>query len=174
MESVFSFLFKYRPEVFAKGDLVFGAPASVMLLLGFGLLIGGPAVMTYAGVRGKSTRRDRWILSALRVASLIVLGVCLFLPVLLLSDAIPQRNFVAVVLDDSRSMAIADQGGKPRAAYETSAFAKDSALLTGLRKRFQVRLFRLNAAAERIDDAASLSFQSAQTHLGDAIERVRQ
>src|SRR3954469_23821339 len=85
IESIFAFLFKYRPEVFSKGDLVFGAPASVMLLLGLGLLIGGPAVMTYAGVRGKSTRRDRWLLSGLRVAALVVLVVCLFRPMLLLS-----------------------------------------------------------------------------------------
>ena len=123
MESVFTFFFKYRPEVFSKGDLVFGAPSSVMLLLALGLLIGGPAVMTYAGVRGKSTRRDRWILSGLRVASLVVLVLCLFRPMLLLSAAIPQRNFVAVLLDDSRSMTIADRDGKPRGEYETTTLA---------------------------------------------------
>src|SRR6476619_2932601 len=123
IESVFTFLFKYRLEVFEKGDLVFGAPSSVIFLLGLGLLIGAPAVMTYAGVRGKSTRRDRWILSGLRVASLVVLVVCLFRPMLLLSDAIPQRNFVAVVLDDSKSMTIADRvAGKPRAAFEVATF----------------------------------------------------
>src|SRR5882672_10733124 len=138
IESVFAFLFKYRPEVFEKGDLVFGAPSSVMFLLALGLLIGGPAVMTYAGVRGKSTRRDRWILSGLRVSALVVLVLCLFRPMLLLSAAIPQRNFVAVLLDDSRSMAIVDQDGKARATYEAAAFAKDSAILTELRKRFQV------------------------------------
>src|SRR3954470_23369898 len=174
MESVFSFFFKYRPEVFAKGDLVFGAPASVMLLLGLGLLIGGPAVMTYAGVRGKSTRRDRWVLSALRVASLVVLVVCLFRPMLLLSDAIPQRNFVAVVLDDSKSMTIADAQGKPRGAFEIGAFAPESTLITELRKKFQVRLFRMNASAERIESTKGLTFEAQQTHIGDAIERVRQ
>ena len=174
MESVFAFLFKYRPEVFSKGDLVFGAPSSVMLLLALGLLIGGPAVMTYAGVRGKSTRRDRWILSGLRVASLVVLVLCLFRPMLLLSAAIPQRNFVAVLLDDSRSMTIADRDGKTRANYETVTFGPDSALVADLRKKFQVRLFSLNASAQRIESARDLSFQSPQTHIGDAIERVRQ
>jgi len=174
MESVFEFFFKYRPEVFSKGDLVFGAPSSVMFLLALGLLIGGPAVMTYAGVRGKSTRRDRWILSGLRVASLIVLVVCLFRPMLLLSAAIPQRNFVAVLLDDSRSMTIADRDGKARGEYETVTFAPDSALLKELRKKFQVRLFNLNASAGRIENSKGLTFTSQQTHIGDAIERVRQ
>jgi uncharacterized membrane protein len=174
IESVFAFLFKYRPEVFEKGDLVFGAPSSVIFLLGLGLLIGAPAVMTYAGVRGKSTRRDRWILSGLRVASLVVLVICLFRPMLLLSDAIPQRNFVAVVLDDSKSMTITDGGRKPHAAFEVATFAPESALITELRKKFQVRLFRMNASAERIESTRGLSFEAQQSHLGDAIERVRQ
>jgi hypothetical protein len=173
-ESVFAFLFKYRPEVFEKGDLVFGAPSSVIFLLALGLLIGGPAVMTYAGVRGKSTRRDRWVLSALRVASLVVLVLCLFRPMLLLSDAIPQRNFVAVLLDDSKSMTIADGGGQPRAAFEVGTFAPESTLLTELRKKFQVRVFRMNASAERIESTKGLTFAAQQTHIGDALERVRQ
>jgi hypothetical protein len=59
MQSVFEFLFKYRPEVFSKGDLVFGAPSSVMLLLALGLLIGGPAGMIFG--RPGEHARDRWI-----------------------------------------------------------------------------------------------------------------
>src|SRR3954464_9202525 len=174
IESVFAFLFKYRPEVYEKIDLEPLVPSSVIFLLALGLLIGAPAVMTYAGVRGKSTRRDRWILSALRVASLIVLVVCLFRPMLLLSDAIPQRNFVAVVLDDSKSMTITDGGGKPRGAFEVGAFAPESTLITELSKKFQVRLFRMNASAERIESTKGLTFEAQQSHLGDAIERVRQ
>src|SRR3954471_10949791 len=163
IEAVFAFFFKYRPEVYSKGDLVFGAPSSVIVLLVAGLLIGGPAVMTYAGVRGKSTRRDRWLLSGLRVAALVVLVVCLFRPMLLLSDAIPQRNFVAVLLDDSKSMTIADRGGKPRGAFEVSAFGADSTLLRELRKKFQVRLFRVTASAERIESTKGLTFEAQQT-----------
>src|ERR1043166_226950 len=134
IESVFAFLFKYRLEVFEKGDLVFGAPSSVIFRLALGLIIGGPAVMTYAGVRGKSTRRDRWILSALRVASLVVLVICLFRPMLLLSAAVPQRNFVALLLDDSRSMQIADNGKKTRAEDERRLLDPDSALYKELTK----------------------------------------
>ena len=174
MESVFSFLFKYRPEVFAKGDLVFGAPSSVMFLLGLGMLIGGPAVLTYAGVRGKSSRRDRWILGGLRVASLVVLMVCLFRPMLLLSAAVPQRNFVAILLDDSRSMRIADQHGTPRSDYERKTFAPESALFKALSSRFQVRLFRMGGATQRLEGVRDLTFDGPQTHIGDGIDRVRQ
>src|SRR4051812_29594668 len=174
IESLFAFFFKYRPEVYSKGDLVFGAPSSVIVLLAAGLLIGVPAVMTYAGGRGKSTRRDRWVLSGLRVAALLTLAVCLFRPMLLLSDAVPQRNFVAVLLDDSKSMTIADKDNTPRGAVEVSAFNADSVLIKDLRKKFQVRFFRVNASAERIEGTKGLTFEAQQTHIGDAIDRVRQ
>jgi hypothetical protein len=107
-DSLFAFLFKYRPAVFEKGDFAFGSPTSVIVLLLAGALIGVPAVLTYAAVRGKSTRRDRWILGALRGTAIVLVVFCLFRPLLLLSAAVPQRNYVGVLIDDSRSMQIAD------------------------------------------------------------------
>src|SRR5215475_5330447 len=83
-DGVFQFLFKYRPTEFASGDLAFGAPFSVVVLLLAAAAIGVPAVLSYAGVRGRATRRDRWVLGALRVSALAVLVMCLFRPMLLL------------------------------------------------------------------------------------------
>ena len=73
LESLFAFLFKYRPAVFEKGDFAFGSPTSVIVLLLAGALVGVPAILTYAAVRGKSTRRDRWILGALRGTAILLL-----------------------------------------------------------------------------------------------------
>src|SRR5690349_22874462 len=89
LEGIFEFLFKYRPTEFAKGSFAFGAPFSVIVLLIAAAVIGVPAVLSYAGVRGKSTRRDRWVLGILRVSALALLVVCLFRPMLLLSAAVP-------------------------------------------------------------------------------------
>src|SRR5262245_26647188 len=93
-DTLFSFLFKYRPSVFAQGDLAFGSPASVIALLLVAAALGVPAVLSYTRVRGKSTTRDRWILGALRVCAIVLLMICLFRPMLLLSAAVPQRNYV--------------------------------------------------------------------------------
>src|SRR5581483_4245788 len=137
------FLFKYRPTEFAKGDLAFGTPFSVIVFVLAAVAIGIPVVLRYAGVRGRSSRRDRWVLGTLRVAALAVLVVCLFRPMLLLSAAVPQRNYVGVVIDDSRSMRIADRNGKPRSDWVEHAFGgPDSSLLKALKKKFIVRLFR--------------------------------
>src|SRR5438105_2673092 len=74
LEGIFQFLFKYRPTEFAKGSFAFGASSSVVILLLAALVIAVPAVLSYAGVRGKSTKRDRWVLGSLRVAGLVVLS----------------------------------------------------------------------------------------------------
>ena len=175
LSAVFQFLFKYRATEFANGRIAFGAPFSVIVLLLAAAAIGVPAVLSYAGVRGKSTPRDRWVLGALRVSALLVLIACLFRPMLLLSAAVPQRNYVGVLVDDSRSMRIADRDGKARSDWVEHAFGgPDSALLKALRERFIVRLFRFSSDAQRVDSVSGLSFNAGETHLAPAIEQARQ
>lgn len=174
-EGIFEFLFKYRPTEFAKANFAFGAPWSVALLLLVVAAIGVPAVMSYASVRGKSNRRDRWVLGTLRVCALFVLMVCLFRPMLLLSEAVPQRNYVGVLVDDSRSMRIADKDGKQRSDWIEHQFGgPDSVLLKRLREKFIVRLFSFSSGAQRVDSVRDLTFNASETHLGDAIEQARQ
>ncbi|MFI5229502.1 MAG: vWA domain-containing protein, partial [Gemmatimonadales bacterium] len=175
VEGLFDFLFKYRPAEFAASRLTFGAPFSVIVLLLAAAAIGVPAVLSYAAVRGRSSRRDRWVLGALRVSALVVLMACLFRPMLLLSAAVPQRNYVGVLIDDSRSMRIADQNGKPRSDWVEHAFGgPDSSVLKALRAKFIVRLFRFSSSTQRIDSAADLSFAAGETHVGSAVEQARQ
>src|SRR3712207_159968 len=157
-ESLFAALFKYRPAVFEKGELAVGAPASTWLILGVGLLIGVPAVLTYARAQGKGGRRDRIVLGALRGAALALLLVCLLRPRLLVSAAVPQRNYVGILIDDSRSMRIADGGTVDRGETVRRLFAADGALLRELAERFQVRLFRFSNATQRIERVGDLSF----------------
>ncbi|MGH7668818.1 MAG: hypothetical protein ACRENQ_04935 [Gemmatimonadaceae bacterium] len=174
LQALFAFLFKYRPSVFHQGDLAFGAPVSVIVLAAMGLVVVAVAGLTYGRVRGRSSRRDRWVLAMLRVAALAVLVACLFRPMLLLSEAVPQRNFVGVLIDDSRSMQIADRGGKERADFvRTQVAAPHAPLLDALRSRFQVRLFRFGATTQRLDSARGLAYDERETRLGDGIESAR-
>ena len=174
LESLFAFLFKYRPSVFAQGDLAFGSPMSVIGMVAIAALIGVPAVLTYTRVRGKSSRRDRLVLGALRVGAILLLVACLFRPMLLLSAAVPQRNYVGVLIDDSRSMQIADVAGKPRSDFIRQRFSAESALVKALGDRFQLRYFRFGGDAQRIARPDDVTFSAANTHLGDAVQRVRE
>jgi hypothetical protein len=174
-EGFFEFLFKYRPTEYAQGTFAFGAPFSVMVLLLAVMIVGVPAVLSYSTVRGKSSKRDRWVLGALRLSALAVLMACLFRPMLLLSAAVPQRNYVGILIDDSRSMRIADKDGKARSDWVEHAFGgPDSALLKSLREKFIVRMFRFSSGAQRVDSLRDVTFDANETHLGDAVEQARQ
>ena len=55
--------------------------------------------------------------AGLRLAVIALLVFCLFRPTLVLKAAVPQQNFLGVLVDDSRSMSIADVGGQTRSSF---------------------------------------------------------
>jgi hypothetical protein len=171
--ALFEFLFKYRPTVFEQGDLTLGAPVSVIIIVLVGAAIAVPALMTYFRVRGKSTPRDRRILTVLRIATLMVVAACLFRPMLLLSEAVPRRNFIGVLLDDSRSMRIADRDGRTRSDFIRDTLGEQSQLLARLREKFQVRLFRFGTSSVRTDSAGLLTYDQRETRMVDAVDAAR-
>ena len=74
----------------------------------------------------------------------------MFRPLLVVKAAVPQQNFVAVLVDDSRSMQIADVNEQPRASFVKSEFgAVDRGVLKALSDRFTVRTFRFSSAPSK-------------------------
>jgi hypothetical protein len=82
IESVFEFLFKYRPVVFERGRLAFDAPLSTLALVGIGVLILAVVLIGYTRARTKR-RRDAILLATLRIAALGLLAFALLRPMLL-------------------------------------------------------------------------------------------
>ena len=172
-ESVFQFLFKYRPVVFEKGSLTLAASWPSYLVALVILAVAVPTILKYRTVRGKTGHRDRLILTLLRAAALAVILFCLCRPALLLSTVVPLKSFVGILLDDSRSIQIADKDGAPRSEFMNSTFGPEgSPLLTELSEKFKVRFFRFSSDAERVDSASALSFAGVKTDVGQALERV--
>jgi uncharacterized membrane protein len=169
LESVFAFLFKYRPFLFHKGQLVMAPPwpAAVALVLG-ALAVAG----SYARARGGSAA-DRATLAAVRTAALALVLFCLSRPALVLSTVVPQQSFLGVLVDDSESMKIADDG-EARGAFATRTFGPGSALTRALALRYKLRYFRFSEAADRLPQVADLSFGGHRTSLAHALERADQ
>ena len=92
LESIFTFLFKYRPLVYSKGAFAFAAPASVITFITIALVLAIPVALTYAWVTAESTRRDRIMLATSRAALLVLLGFCLMRPSLSLTSLVEQRG----------------------------------------------------------------------------------
>ena len=104
-----------------------------------------------------------------------MLLVCLFRPMLLLSAAVPQRNYVGVLIDDSRSMRIADRDGKAaqRLGRARVRRTRQRAAQVAAQEihRPAVPLL-VGRAAHR--QRSALTFDAGETHVGDAIEQARQ
>jgi uncharacterized membrane protein len=175
VESVFTFLFKYRPLLFEQGLIAFRPPVAAVLLLVVAAAAAALVVWSYRRPLAKATRTDRFALAALRMAALAVLFFCLLRPTLLLSSVVPQQNYLGILIDDSRSMRIADDGSTARSAFVESTFAApDAALLKALEERFQLRFFRFSDQVERIEAAGALAYDGGSTAIAPALNRVRE
>ena len=108
---MFEFLFKYQWAVFERGRFVLASGWPLWLLLLLTLLAGAGAV--YILRRGAWQRKRLAILAALEGGVLVLLLLLLWRPALSVSSLKPQQNVIAVVVDNSRSMA-REGAGKPR------------------------------------------------------------
>jgi uncharacterized membrane protein len=174
VDSLFRFLFEYRPVIFQQGEFRLSPSTGsyvAAVLAGAAILL---AVVTYRGLAGRGRVRDRIVLTVLRIATLAVMLFCLFRPILVVKAAVPQQNFLAVLIDDSRSMQISDWGTQSRGAFVKQTFAKDSPLVKALSERFVLRPFHFSSSAARLASTDDLTFTGAQTRLGAALNGARQ
>ena len=127
-ESVFTFLFKYPPRLFQRGDVVLApvVTAPVLALAWFATLV--VIVLTYRRLRGVSAL-DRVLLGGWRALTIAIVLACLLRPMLVLSTAVAQRNVLAILLDDSRSMRLADVDGATRTSAMQRTFGDSGALV---------------------------------------------
>jgi uncharacterized membrane protein len=175
METIFEFLFKYRPLLFQEGDFTFASPWPTLLILVGVALVTVPALVTYGAARGDSERTDRIMMAAIRLGLVAVLVFILFQPTLILTSVVPQRNFVGILIDDSQSMRITDDDGVARNDFVQSTFsAEGSELLTALSEKFTLRFFRFSRDASRLNNMDDLSYSGTATDLGNAMVRAQE
>src|SRR5579863_9222655 len=148
---MFEFLFKYPLSLYHQGTFIFTTGWPIWLLwlgiiavgAGLGFLVwrkaGGSSRM--GGIRAAGV----WLLQTALAALLLFM---LWRPALSVATLKPQQNIVAVVVDDSGSMATADEGGSTR--KERAGSVLNGGLVEDLKGKFQVRLYRLSDHLERI------------------------
>jgi uncharacterized membrane protein len=174
LDSLFQLLFKYRPVLFQQGELRLVPSAGSYVAAVLVLAAIAVTILTYRAARGRTGTRHRVVLMTLRVATLGLMLFCLFRPVLVVRAAVSQQNFLGVLVDDSRSMQIADTDGKPRGSFVREQFSADSPVMKALSEKFIVRTFRFSSASRRLGSPDELSFAGSQTKLGSALDGARQ
>jgi uncharacterized membrane protein len=166
---MFEFLFKYPGAVFHKGQFVLLAPWPVWML--------GLGIAAVAGLLLWHVRRHRGMLTGARpvvvwmleTAMIALLLLLLWHPAISIATLRPQQNVVAVLVDDSRSMAIRE-GSQTRAAK--AAGVLDQKLLAALGQKFQVRLYRFGRDVERIQKTSQLTSAAQASRIGDSLQQV--
>ncbi|MEP7383483.1 MAG: glutamine amidotransferase [Gemmatimonadota bacterium] len=172
MDRLVELLFKFRPAAFTRGGVAFDGPISPWVVALLAVLAIAVAGVTYARHPGALSRGSRIALATLRAIAIVVVAVALVRPVLVLSTSIQQRNVVAVVVDDSRSMLVQDTEWGSRGDVVTRlAGGADSALLKALSERYQLRIFRLGSGG-RQGDASGIRYDATRTRLAASLLRI--
>jgi uncharacterized membrane protein len=171
---MWQFFFKYPIPVFTKGQFVLlGAwPGWVLLLMMIGSMAGLAALIwsrvpQAAPTISKWRAGAVWLLQSLMIVTVLVL---LWQPAITVAELASQQNVIAVVLDDSRSMATADNGTVTREAAAQAAMA--GGVLAGLQKRFQVRLYRLDSRVARVAGLHEVQPSAPATHINDGLKQL--
>ena len=172
---MFQFFFKYPSPVFAKGRFVLLSawPAWLLPVL-IVVCVGGLALLVRWRLKDAAPGLRSWRAWAVwgtQSAFVALILLLLWQPAMTVAALSSQQNIIAIVVDDSRSMAIADSGGKTREAAALAAL-QDGGVLSGLQQRFQTRIYRLGSGVTRTDGLNGVTPTEAATHIGDGLKQL--
>lgn len=166
---MFELLFKYPPAIFAKGKLALLSPWPLWLLFAL-LIVASGALFWHMQRRRGHLARVRSIL--IWLSQTLLIAIVLFMlwhPAISVARLRPQQNVVAVLVDHSRSMGIAEDG-KPR--LQQAEDLLNDKLLPRLDKKFQVRLYEFGHDAVRVEHARSLQADDNSTRIAESLRHI--
>ncbi len=169
---MFEFFFRYPARVFSHGNFVLlgGWPKWVLYLL----LLGAATALAwriFSRLRRGSQNLEHWQAAVIWLLESVVVCLILILlwqPAMVVAELKPQQNLIAVVVDDSRSMGIIEDGAtREQRAKE----ALQNNVLVQLQAKFQTRLYRLDRSVARLDNLQQIGDATAPaTHISDGLK----
>jgi len=170
---MFEFLFKYPQSVFSRGQLVLlGSWPRWILVLAILAAAAGLGAFLILGRKHFTKALQGYrsvVLWALDWALLALLLLLLWQPAISVAALKQNQNIIAVVIDDSRSMALKDTGDTRQ---QSAVRLFENGLLKDLQSHYQVRLYRLGASADRIDNLTQLTAQQSSTQIGRGLRQL--
>ena len=169
---MFEFFFKYPRSVYARGQfallgawpkwmlvlLILAAAAGLAWLIRSRLAQAAPVIRTWRA-------SVIWAMQTLLAAIVLVL---LWQPAITIAELKPQQNIIAVLVDDSRSMALSEDGFTRQAR---AVKALQNGVLASLNRSFQTWLYRFDDAPTRIDSLNDLKPTAPSTRVGDSLKQ---
>lgn len=166
---MFELLFQYPARVFAKGEFVLqSALPAWSLALAIAIAAAG-LLLLFLRVSGvaRLSRGRRLALWGIRTALVALLLVMLWQPGIRVSELKPRQNVVAVLVDDTRSMAFVEDG---KSRLDAARATLSSGLLDRLSDKYQVRLYSFGSGVSRIGKLEQLTADRTATHIGASLK----
>ncbi|HEX5082403.1 MAG TPA: glutamine amidotransferase [Blastocatellia bacterium] len=172
MDQLIQLFFKHKWSIFAKGQFGFAnRPSWIWIALGAAAL-GSLIYFLYIRPGYRINSKAKFGLIGLRVALLALLLILLMRPVIVVPSIIPKSASVAVIVDDSRSMRLADENGRSRIDAAKEVLAPGHQFARGLDEKFKVSLYGLSSGATKIKDAGELKAEGAVTDIVNALRET--
>jgi uncharacterized membrane protein len=180
---MFEFFFKYPMPVFTRGKLVLLSawPGWVLLLLVV-IAASGLGWLIWRALPTASPKLRNWRAVLVWAMQSLLVAVLLFLlwqPAMTVAELKSQQNMIAVLVDDSRSMAQADSGSDKKTTREAEAVkaldqpnASGGGILPGLQRRFQTRVYRMDRGVAQIPKLQDLQPIAPATHINDSLKQL--
>jgi uncharacterized membrane protein len=170
---MFDFLFKYPRSVYARGQFaLLGAWPKWVLVL---LILAAAACLAWL-IRSRLAQAAPvmrswrvWVIWSLQTLLAALLLVLLWQPAITVAELKPQQNIIAVLVDDSRSMAISEDGSTRQAQ---AIKALQNGVMASLNRSFQTRLYRFDDVPARIDNLNNLKPNAPSTRIGDSLRQL--
>jgi uncharacterized membrane protein len=170
---MFEFFFKYPRSLYARGQFaLLGAWPTWVLVL---LILAAAASLAWL-IRSRLAQAApvmrgwrAWLIWGLQTLLAALVLVLLWHPAITVAELKPQQNIIAVLIDDSRSMAISEDGS---AREEQAVQALQNGVLASLNRSFQTRLYRVDAVPARIDGLKDLHPNAPSTRIGDSLKQL--
>ena len=143
---MFEFFFKYPRSAYSHGQFaLLGAWPEWVLVL---LILAAAAALAWL-IRSRLPKPRpimrswrAWVVWGLQSLLAALVLVLLWQPAITVAELKPQQNIIAVLVDDSRSMGIAEDGSTRQAQ---AVKALQNGALASLNSSFQTRLYRVDA-----------------------------
>jgi len=160
-------------QAILDGQFTFGYSIGVIGLVMIAILLVGFAISFYWRTTRPITKSWKIFLVSLRSASLLLVVFFLLEPGVIVSEVVPQKTYVAVLVDDSQSMSIQDGASLPSRHEQTiNLLYRDEKIIEKLSENFQVRTYRFSDLAERLAVPEALTQDGGHSDLSSALDHV--
>jgi uncharacterized membrane protein len=170
---MFEFFLKYPRSVYTRGHFsLLGAWPTWMLVVFILVAAAGLAFLIRSRLAQAAPMLRSWriwVIWGLQSLLAAIVLVLLWQPAITVAELKPQQNLIAVLVDDSRSMATTEDGS----SRETKAVqALRNGVLAKLNRSFQTRLYRVDDVPARIDNLDNLRPSAPSTRIGDSLKQL--